>query len=100
MKCLRLTSLISSKPDTQLSFVAINNHRRELMSWLFKTGSTLKGLIQERTENWERTTDTCVVRTTCLAHCYRGGRFTGLLWCVWEQQVTRNGIQELVKRWI
>ena len=44
------------------------------MGWLFKSGCSRRDLIAERTEDWERTTpEGVVVKTTCLAHCYRGG---------------------------
>jgi hypothetical protein len=72
------------------------------MGWLFTFGSTRRGLIQERTENWERTTeDGMVVKSTCLAHCFRGGCFSGLLWSVWERTFTRDGQPvQATERWI
>lgn len=61
------------------------------MGWLFTCGSTRRDLIHERTEDWERTTeDGMVVTTTCLAHCYRGNSFSGVLWAVWERTFTRD----------
>jgi hypothetical protein len=42
------------------------------MGWLFKSGCSRRDLIAERTEDWKRTTpEGVVVKTTCLAHCYR-----------------------------
>jgi hypothetical protein len=31
------------------------------------------------------------VKTTCLAKCFRGGAFSGVLWVVWERKFTING---------
>lgn len=59
------------------------------MGWLFPYGSTRKNLIAERISNWHRTSEDGIeVKTTCLAHCYRGGRFSGVLWSVWERNFT------------
>ena len=72
------------------------------MGWLFRSGSTRKGLIAERIEGWERTNpDGLVITSTCLAHCYRGGNFSGVLWSVWERTFTTNGVESSPKqRWI
>lgn len=72
------------------------------MGWLFRHGATRKSLIAERVENWERTTDSGVlVTTTCLAHCYRGGVFSGVLWSVWERTFSTAGAEtEPRQRWI
>lgn len=72
------------------------------MGWLFTCGSTRRDLIAERTEVWERTNaDGLVINSTCLAHCYRGGVFSGVLWSVWERTFTRNGAEASPKqRWI
>jgi len=41
------------------------------------------------------------VTSTCLAHCYRGGAFSGVLWAVWERTFIGNGQQaKPVERWI
>lgn len=72
------------------------------MGWLFTHGSTRQGLIRERTGNWDRTTeDGMLVTTNCLAHCFRGGRFSGVLWAVWERTFTKDN-QEVqpTERWI
>ena len=46
------------------------------MGRLFKNGCSRRDLIAERTEDWQRTTpEGVLVKTTCLAHCYRGGVF-------------------------
>ena len=72
------------------------------MGWLFATGSTRKELIAERTQGWERTNDDgTAIKSTCLAHCYRGGSFSGVLWSVWERTFVCNGEQvEPTQRWI
>ena len=72
------------------------------MGWLFTSGSTRKGLIAERIESWERThDDDTIIKSTCLAHCYRGGSFSGVLWSVWERSFVRNGEQvEPSQRWV
>jgi hypothetical protein len=72
------------------------------MGWLFTAGSTRRGQIEERTKGWERTTeDGLVVTSTCLARCYRGGVFSGVLWTVWERTFTKEGHQtQATERWI
>ena len=72
------------------------------MGWLFKLGCSRKDMVRERTENWERATDDGVlVKTTCLAHCYRGGNFSGVLWSVWERTYTKdNEAAKPTERWI
>lgn len=72
------------------------------MGWLFPYGASRKGLIAERVQNWERTTDIGVlVTTTCIAHCYRGGAFSGILWSVWERTLSKYGANtEPEQRWI
>lgn len=63
------------------------------MGWLFKTGTTRRGLVEERTTEWERNG----VQHVCLAHCYRGNLFSGgVLWTVWE----RTGPDREPERWI
>ncbi len=72
------------------------------MGWLFTRGSTRKELITEQTKNWTANgPDDTTVNTTCLAHCYRGGRFSGVLWSVWERTFVRNGeAVQPTERWI
>ena len=56
------------------------------MGWLFKPGSTRRELVAERVEGWQRTLDNgVIVNSACLAHCYRGNVFSGVLWSVWER---------------
>jgi hypothetical protein len=71
------------------------------MGWLFINGCSRRQMIHDRTENWEKNTEELHVKTACLAHCYRGGIFSGILWAVWERTITREGrtIQE-TERWI
>ena len=72
------------------------------MGWLFKHGCNRREMIQERAENWERTTeDGVLVKSKCLAHCYRGGSFSGVLWTVWERTFAKEGQDtEPARRWI
>jgi len=72
------------------------------MAWLFRHGSTRRGLIAERAKNWETTgAEGIVVASNCLAHCYRGGAFSGVLWAVWERTFAKDGEQvKPVERWI
>ncbi len=72
------------------------------MGWLFRHGSTRRQLITERTENWTREgAEGVTVATTCLAHCYRGGVFSGVLWAVWERTFAKDGQQvKPTERWI
>jgi len=72
------------------------------MGWLFQPGSTRKGLVAERITAWERTTpDGITVKSTCIAHCYRGGNFSGVLWTVWERTFEKEGQPvKPTERWI
>ena len=72
------------------------------MGWLFKNGITRKDLIAERTRDWTREgAEGMTVTTACLAHCYRGGAFSGVLWAVWERTFIREGQSaQSVERWI
>lgn len=72
------------------------------MGWLFKSGSTRKQLIAERTSNWTREgAESVTVTTTCLAHCYRGNVYSGVLWATWERTYTKDGEQaQPTERWI
>lgn len=76
------------------------------MGWLFTQGQTRKQLIESRAKDWEVTHTEgkyagVTVTSKCIAHCYRGGRFFGVLWTVWEQNFTMEG-QEYrpTERWI
>lgn len=72
------------------------------MGWLFRTGITRREMIAERTRDWTRQgAGGITVATTCLAHCYRGGAFSGVLWAVWERTYTKDGKQaQSIERWI
>ena len=58
------------------------------MGWSFGW-DTKKSLIRDLTES-EISPEGAV--WTCLTHCYRGGRFSGTLWSVWE--VKRPGSED------
>ena len=71
------------------------------MGWLFCEGMTRKDLIEDRTKAWERTTGDLLVKSNCLAHCYRGGSFSGVLWAVWERTFSIDGNEsQPSERWI
>lgn len=72
------------------------------MGWLFKPGISRKDLIAENTQGSEQTKDDgTVIKLECLAHCYRGGVFSGVLWSVWERTFEKSGQQvEQPQRWI
>ncbi len=72
------------------------------MGWLFTAGTTRRDQIEERTRAWERSSDDgLLVKTSCLAHCYRGGAFSGVLWTVWERTFTSGDQQtQPTERWI
>lgn len=71
------------------------------MGWLFPYGASRRSLIAERTRGWERASDSMVTNSVCLAHCYRGGVFSGILWSVWERTFTNNGKEVApTQRWI
>jgi hypothetical protein len=71
------------------------------MGWLFTCGMTRREMISERAKNWETTSGELLVKSTCLAHCYRGGAFSGVLWAVWERTFQKDGqIVEPTERWI
>ena len=64
------------------------------MGWLFKAGYSRSDIIADNTKGWERTKDDgTVIKSECLAHCYRGGVFSGVLWSVWEHTFVKNGTQ-------
>lgn len=71
------------------------------MGWLFREDITRKELISDRTESWERKSDETTVQSECLAHCFRGGGFSGVLWAVWERRFIKDGEDiEPKQRWI
>ena len=55
------------------------------MGWLYRQDISRKELIAERTRSWERQSGETLVTSTCLAHCFRGNPFSGVLWAVWER---------------
>ena len=64
------------------------------MGWSFKAGNTRRQLIDEQVRGWENLgPDGIFVKGVCLAHCYRGGSFAGVLWSVWERTMTKDGLQ-------
>ena len=72
------------------------------MGWLYIAGISRRELITDNTTNWERTKeDGTLIKSTCLAHCYRGGVFSGVLWSVWERTFLKDGQPvEQPQRWI
>lgn len=72
------------------------------MGWLFKPGSSRKELIEERTKVWEQVTPGgLTVTSKCLAHCYRGNVFSGVLWTAWERTFDKDGEPvQPTERWI
>tara|TARA_R110000868_G_scaffold93619_1_gene258983 strand:- start:33731 stop:34159 length:429 start_codon:yes stop_codon:yes gene_type:complete len=71
------------------------------MGWTYPTGVSRQELIEQRTKSWEREINGVIVKSTCLASCFRGGKFSGALWNVWERTFERDGEQvERTQRWI
>jgi len=72
------------------------------MGWLFTRGSTRADQIANLTKEWERTTEAGITfKSKCLAHCYRGGSFSGVLWTVWERTFASiDGVDWPAERWI
>lgn len=71
------------------------------MGWLFREDITRKELIADITKTWERKSGENLVQSECLAHCFRGGVFSGVLWSVWERRFIINGDDvEPRQRWI
>jgi hypothetical protein len=72
------------------------------MGWLFRPGYSRRDMIADLVKGNERSLDDgTVTKSTCLAHCYRGGVFSGVLWTVWER--TFRCDKQLAKstlRWI
>ena len=62
------------------------------MGWLFRTGSTRQELIAERTKDWDKDgPEGITIASKCLAHCYRGNVYSGVLWAVWERTFIKAG---------
>jgi len=71
------------------------------MGWLYRQDFTRKELIADITKSWERQSGDTLVQTECLAKCFRGGSFSGVLWAVWERRFVNNGEDvEQRQRWI
>lgn len=71
------------------------------MGWLFRQDITRKELIADITKSWERQSSETLVRTECLAHCFRGGAFSGVVWAVWKRRFLKDGEEaESQQRWI
>jgi len=72
------------------------------MGWLFCKDWNRKQTIDNCTRNWETVDEYGnLVQSTCIAHCYRGNAFSGVLWTVWERTFTRNGVEgRPTERWI
>lgn len=71
------------------------------MGWTYPFGASRRSLIEERTKAWERESNGSTIKTICLAHCFRGGRFSGVLWAVWQRTFEKDGQQtEPEQRWI
>ncbi|QDT19885.1 hypothetical protein [Gimesia chilikensis] len=71
------------------------------MGWTYPTDVSRKELIQQRTKSWQREINGVTVKSTCLSHCFRGGRFSGVLWAVFERTFEKGGEQvERTQRWI
>ena len=72
------------------------------MGWLFKPGSNRRNWIDELTTDWQRANgDGLTIKTTCLARCYRGNCFSGVLWAVWQRTFSRECHEsEPRQRWI
>lgn len=64
------------------------------MGWTYPFGASR----EDRTKPWEREVNGIFIKTTCLAHCFRGGRFSGVLWAVWER--TSPQTRQPSQRWI
>lgn len=71
------------------------------MGWLYPYGANRKSLIEDRTKAWERQTGDMLVRTECMKHCFRGGRFRGVLWTVLSRKFLVDGVEvRPEERWI
>jgi hypothetical protein len=70
------------------------------MGWSFGQGQKKAELIRERTtaQEW-KAKDGTKVKDVILAHCYRGGRFSGVFYAVHERTRTLKGASE-TERWL
>jgi len=72
------------------------------MGWLYTPGISRRYLIKQRTSGWQHESgEGMAVNSVCLAHCYRGGVFSGVLWTVWERTFEKDGKEaQPIQRWI
>lgn len=63
------------------------------MGWLVSTmGSSRKEQIEHCTKGWTHNNeDGSQSEVKCIAHCWRGGSWAGVLWAVYERTFTKNG---------
>jgi hypothetical protein len=71
------------------------------MGWYY-TETTKKQLIESRIKPWENIRGDLKVNSQCIAHCYRGNRFSGVLYMVLEHTRTNivTGEVKMTDRWI
>jgi hypothetical protein len=72
------------------------------MGWTFTDGQKRAELIAERaqTREWAREKTGERVKDVVLAHCFRGGRFSGTFYAVHERTVRDGGKETERERWI
>lgn len=72
------------------------------MGWVYTRGGSRKDQIRNLTMEWENTdAEGTMLKSCCLARCYRGGAFSGVLWTVWERTFERGGeTVQPTERWI
>ena len=73
------------------------------MGWTYPHGATLKSIMAECSKGWERPTHVLIIKTTCLARCFRGNiNYKGTLWVVFETTWTLPlGLEaKPAQRWI
>ena len=71
------------------------------MGWFFEGWRTRKQLIRRLVRPYRCITPSGrVIRQTRLAHCYRGGIFSGVLWSVWQKTIDWKGKVRTVRRWL
>lgn len=71
------------------------------MGWLVSSDMPkLKTLVAERIRIQEWSENGTQTKDVVLRHCYRGGRWSGVLWTVHERTVTYPDGKATVERWI
>lgn len=58
-----------------------------------------KNWLPSESKGGKRDLGDMLVKSSCLAHCFRGGRFSGVLWSVWERTF-EGGKARPTERWI